>query len=83
MNLVDRIAQEQLRKDVPNFRSGDTLRVYCKIREGDWNDSVNRAGLEGKGESVMVSCQAVLGLEASVRPRKKFQVDPAAMRICD
>ena len=35
MNLVDRIAQEQLRKDVPNFRSGDTVRVYCKIREGD------------------------------------------------
>ena len=26
----------------------------CKIREGDWNDSVNRAGLEGRGESVMV-----------------------------
>ncbi len=35
----------------------------CKIREGDWNDSINRAGLEGRGESVMVSCQAVLGLE--------------------
>ncbi len=35
----------------------------CKIRGGDWNDSINRAGLEGRGESVMVSCQAVLGLE--------------------
>jgi len=35
----------------------------CKIRGGDWNDSVNRAGLEGKGESVMVSCQLVLALE--------------------
>jgi large subunit ribosomal protein L19 len=35
MNIVDRIGQEQLRKDIPNFRSGDTLRVYCKIREGD------------------------------------------------
>jgi cellobiose phosphorylase len=34
----------------------------CKIREGDWNDSANRAGLEGRGESVMVSCQVVLGL---------------------
>ncbi|MDD5706291.1 MAG: hypothetical protein PHR35_10215 [Kiritimatiellae bacterium] len=31
----------------------------CLIREGDWNDSVNRAGLEGRGESVMVSCQVV------------------------
>jgi len=34
----------------------------CKIRGGDWNDSVNAAGLEGRGESVMVSCQVVLGL---------------------
>jgi hypothetical protein len=34
----------------------------CKIRGGDWNDSVNAAGLEGRGESVMVSCQVTLGL---------------------
>ena len=34
-----------------------------KIRAGDWNDSVNLAGLEGRGESVMASCQIVLGLE--------------------
>ncbi len=34
----------------------------CLIREGDWNDSVNRAGLEGRGESVMVSCQLVMVL---------------------
>jgi len=35
MNLVDRIAQEQLRKDLPEFRPGDTLKVHCKIKEGD------------------------------------------------
>ena len=34
----------------------------CKIREGDWNDSANRAGLEGRGESVMVSCHLILCL---------------------
>lgn len=34
----------------------------CLIGEGDWNDSVNRAGLEGRGESVMVSCQVVMML---------------------
>ncbi|MHC4713465.1 MAG: GH36-type glycosyl hydrolase domain-containing protein [Planctomycetota bacterium] len=34
-----------------------------KIRAGDWNDSVNAAGLEGRGESVMVSCQLVLALK--------------------
>lgn len=35
MNLVDRIAHEQLRKGLPEFRPGDTLKVHCKIKEGD------------------------------------------------
>jgi large subunit ribosomal protein L19 len=35
MNLVERISQEQIRKGIPSFRSGDTVRVFCKIREGD------------------------------------------------
>lgn len=39
----------------------------CKIREGDWNDSVNRAGLEGRGESVMVTCQVVMMLKQAAR----------------
>lgn len=32
----------------------------CKLREGDWLDSLNRAGVEGRGESVMVSEQVVM-----------------------
>lgn len=39
----------------------------CKIREGDWLDAVNRAGLEGRGETVMVSCQVVLGLKQGIK----------------
>lgn len=34
MNLVREIAQEQLRKDLPSFRPGDTLKVYVKVIEG-------------------------------------------------
>ncbi|ANY71016.1 50S ribosomal protein L19 [Paenibacillus algorifonticola] len=34
MNLVQAITQEQLRKDLPNFRPGDTLKVYVKVIEG-------------------------------------------------
>lgn len=33
----------------------------CKIREGDWLDAVNRAGTDGRGESVTVSEQLVMG----------------------
>lgn len=34
MNIVQLIAQEQLRKDIPSFRPGDTLKVYVKVIEG-------------------------------------------------
>jgi len=34
MNLIQTITQEQLRKDVPSFRPGDTLKVYVKVVEG-------------------------------------------------
>ncbi|MEC0238046.1 50S ribosomal protein L19 [Paenibacillus kribbensis] len=34
MNIVQAITEEQLRKDLPNFRSGDTLKVHVKVIEG-------------------------------------------------
>ena len=35
MNPIDRIEGEQLRKDVPAFRPGDTVRVHVRVAEGD------------------------------------------------
>ncbi len=32
--LLDEVKSEQMRKDIPDFRAGDTLRVHFKIREG-------------------------------------------------
>ncbi|BFH14860.1 50S ribosomal protein L19 [Paenibacillus dendritiformis] len=34
MNIVQAITQDQLRKDIPSFRPGDTLKVYVKVIEG-------------------------------------------------
>lgn len=34
MNILDRIEQEQLKTDVPDFRPGDTVRVQVKVVEG-------------------------------------------------
>ncbi len=34
MNIVQAITQEQLRKDLPSFRPGDTLKVFVKVIEG-------------------------------------------------
>ena len=35
LNLVNEVTRSQLRKDLPELRSGDTVKVYVKIKEGD------------------------------------------------
>lgn len=35
MNAIDAITQEYLKKDIPNFNVGDTVRVHIKIKEGN------------------------------------------------
>jgi large subunit ribosomal protein L19 len=35
MNVIDQIESEQLRSDIPEFSSGDTIVVQVKVREGD------------------------------------------------
>ncbi len=34
-NLVNDLTKSQIRTDLPDFRSGATVRVYVKIKEGD------------------------------------------------
>lgn len=33
--LIEEITQAQLRKDIPDFRPGDTVRVHAKVVEGE------------------------------------------------
>lgn len=35
MNIVDQIGMEHMKKGLPQFKAGDTLRVHVKITEGD------------------------------------------------
>ena len=35
MNPIEKINQQQMRNDLPEFRPGDTVRVHVKIKEGD------------------------------------------------
>ncbi len=35
MNVIDRLELEQIKKNIPPFKAGDTLRVHVKIVEGD------------------------------------------------
>ncbi len=34
MNVIDKINEKQIRKDIPEFRVGDTVKVDAKIIEG-------------------------------------------------
>lgn len=33
--IIQQLEQEQLRKDIPDFRPGDTVRVHVKVVEGN------------------------------------------------
>lgn len=35
MNAIDAVTQDYLKKDIPNFNIGDTVRVHIKIKEGN------------------------------------------------
>lgn len=35
MSLMEKIEEQQMKKDIPHFHAGDTVRVHVKIKEGD------------------------------------------------
>ncbi len=35
MNIIDRLELEQIKKDIPRFKAGDTIKVHVKITEGE------------------------------------------------
>ncbi|MBI2876873.1 MAG: 50S ribosomal protein L19 [Candidatus Tectomicrobia bacterium] len=35
MRVLDLIEKEQMRQDIPLFKSGDTVKVFARIREGE------------------------------------------------
>ena len=34
-NIIEKLEKEQIRLDIPDFSSGDTVKVHVKIREGE------------------------------------------------
>ena len=56
---------DHLKKGIDHLLEEDSLGVHglVKMKGGDWLDCLNGAGKEGKGETVMVSCQLLLCLD--------------------
>lgn len=42
MDIIREIEQEHLKKDIPDFRPGDTVRVYIKIHETRYNPKTKK-----------------------------------------
>jgi large subunit ribosomal protein L19 len=53
MKIIDKIESEQLKKEVPQFKVGDTVKVSVRVKEGDKERVQAYAGLviarEGRG----------------------------------
>jgi large subunit ribosomal protein L19 len=35
MSILEKIEEQQMKKDIPHFHAGDTVRVHVRIKEGD------------------------------------------------
>ena len=61
-NVLDELQREQLRPDVPDFGTGDTLRVHVKVTEGNRERVQAFEGVcmryRGGGLSVRTECPA-------------------------
>ncbi len=63
MNKVEQATKEFLKKDIPDFSSGDTISVEVKVKEG------NKERLQ-KYEGVVISRHGKKGVDASFTVRK-------------
>lgn len=46
-----------------------------KLKGGDWLDCLNRVGLKGRGETLMVTCQAILAFDQVTDVLENFSTD--------
>jgi large subunit ribosomal protein L19 len=70
MNLVNEITATQLRKDIPEFRSGDTVKVHVRITEGEKSRIQIYEGLvisvKGGGVSKTFTVRKISGSQVGV-----------------
>ena len=63
MNKIEKATKEFVKKDIPDFSSGDTISVEVKVKEG------NKERLQ-KYEGVVISRHGKKGVDASFTVRK-------------
>ena len=61
MNLIEKVEAPYLKKDLPDFRVGDTLKVYFRVKEGDKTRTQLFEGVctRKRGRGLGVTCTVV------------------------
>ena len=69
---------DHLRKGIEYLTKQENIGEHglVKMQGGDWLDCLNGAGVKGRGESVMVSCQLVMSLGYLAEISKKLGKSP-------
>ena len=68
---VEKVQESQLRKDVPEFRAGDTLRVHVRIRESEGGKEKERIQ---PFEGVVISRRGRMASETFTLRRVSFGI---------
>ena len=81
MNLIEKITAKQIRKDIPEFRVGDNVKVNLKITERDsrGNEKIRIQVYEGlvmaiKGSGISKTF-TVRKMSANIKKEKTFPVN--------
>ena len=69
--VVEKVQESQLRKDVPEFRAGDTLRVHVRIRESEGGKEKERIQ---PFEGVVISRRGRMASETFTLRRVSFGI---------
>ena len=61
MNLIEKVEAPYLKKDLPIFRVGDTLKVYFRVKEGEKTRTQLFEGIctRKRGRGLSASCTIV------------------------
>jgi len=61
MNLIEKLEAPHLKKDLPSFRVGDTLKVYFRVKEGEKTRSQLFEGIctRKRGRGLSTTCTLI------------------------
>lgn len=70
---IENFNQTQVKKDLPDIRPGDTVRIHQKVKEGDKDLPASRQGRIQVFEGIVIARKHGKGVSATITVRKVLQ----------